>query len=169
MTRKILLLSVWVGLMAVLFAPSASASPIVTTELKLDGTWQYTYDLVNDTGDSIYDFGIDFFGDPLNITAPTGWEIFSGNGAGTVSGLGFIDWFSPDPVLDLAAGLTLTGFSFQSTLGPGPIPYRIVTSSASLDGTTTGPNPVPEPGTLLLLGTGISMGIARRRRLKLQA
>jgi PEP-CTERM motif len=173
MKRKIVLLSVWVGLMAVVFVPSASASPIVAAEFKLDGTWLYSYDVNNDGADSLYDFGIDFFGDPFNITGPDGWVIFSGNGEGTASGLGFIDWFSPDPTIDLAPGQTLAGFSFQSTLGPGSIVYHIATATEALDGGTTGPttgtNPVPEPGTLVLLGSGITLAIARRRRSQLQA
>jgi hypothetical protein len=173
MKRKILLLSVWVGLMAVVFVPSASASPIVTAEVTLNGNWLYSYQVNNDSVDSLYDFGVDFVGGFSDITGPDGWVIFSGDGSATATGLSFIDWFSSDPALDLAPGQTLGGFTFQSALGPGSIVYHIVTSTEALDGGTTGPtpgtNPVPEPGTLVLLGSGVSFAIARRRRAKLQA
>jgi hypothetical protein len=169
MKRKIWLLSALVGLMAVVFVPSASASPIVTAEFKLDGTWLYSYEVNNDNVDSLYDFGVDFVGEYFNITGPDGWVIFSGDGSATATGLSFIDWFSPDAALDLAPGQTLGGFTFQSTLGPGSIVYHIATATDALDGRTSGPNPVPEPGTLVLLGSGISLAIARRRRAKLQA
>jgi hypothetical protein len=169
MKRKIWLLSVWVGLMAVVFVPSASASPIVTAEVTLNGNWLYSYQVNNDSVDSLYDFGVDFAGEYFDITGPDGWVIFHGDGSATATGLSFIDWFSPDPSLDLAPGQTLGGFTFQSALGPGSIVYHIATGGDAFDGRTTGPNPVPEPGTLVLLGSGITLAIARRRRSKLQA
>jgi hypothetical protein len=170
MKRKIWLLSALVGVMAVGFVPSASASPIVTAEFKLDGTWLYSYEVNNDNVDSLYDFGVDFIGEYFNITTPDGWVYFHGDGSASATGLSFIDWLSPDPALDLAPGQTLGGFSFQSTLGPGSIVYHIVTSGTEpFDGRTSGPNPVPEPGTLVLLGSGITLAIARRRRQKLEA
>lgn len=169
MKRKLLLVFMFVGLLA-LVAPSAQAAPIVTSTVQdLHGTWLYEYSLFNPlgSGEDVYDFGVDFFGEASNIVTPAGWDFFYGPSTGTVPS--FIDWLSLSAASDLTPGSTL-GFSFQSALGPGEIVYHLATTvPRAIDGTTTGPNAVPEPGTLFLLGTGLTTLVARRRRARLQS
>jgi len=170
MKRNLVRLIVFVGLMALAVAPSAHAAPLViSTVTDLGGTWLYEYKLENpvDSGEDIYDFGVDFFGEAFSITKPSDWsDPFYAPGTDTVPS--FIDWFSPDPSFDVTPGAIVGGFSFQSLLAPGTIVYHIATTAVAIDGETVGPNPVPEPGTLLLLGMGATGLIARRRRSKLR-
>ena len=167
MKRKLLLVFMSVGLLA-LVAPSAQAAPIVISTVQdLHGTWLYEYSVSNPlgSGEDVYDFGVDFIGEATNIVTPAGWDYFYGQGTDTVPS--FIDWLSLSPDSDLLPGFTLAGFSFVSALGPGDIVYHIATTARPIDGTTTGP--VPEPGTLLLVGTGLTTLVARRRRARRQA
>lgn len=178
MLRKSLLVSMSVGLMALLFAPSARAAPIVNaTVLDLgNGTWEYAYSLVNPAAstENVFDFGIYFDGTPVqnSVVSPGGWT--------SISGLGFIDWFSlidPNlgPIYDLGVGQTLGGFSFVSAVAPGTITFSslgvdAVTGQVGVTqyGQTTGPQAVPEPGSLLLMAGGLITLIARKRGFKIQ-
>lgn len=176
MMRKLSILFMSFGLVGGL-SSSASALPLVfnTVTPLSGGGFQYTYKLDNSLGtESIFDFGLYYFGpvEDASVTDPTGWSHVP-PGYDEVSGQGYINWFSPmfedgSTPFDLFPGEKLGGFSFVSAFASGPIAFTV---NGLLDdrGTTVGPNPVPEPGTLLLLGTGITMGIARRRRSKLQA
>lgn len=167
-----------VGLMALLFAPSARAAPIVNaTVLDLgNGTWEYDYNLVNpaESTENVFDFGIYFEGTPVqdSVVSPTGWT--------AIFGLGFIDWFStidPDlgPIYDLGVSQSLGGFSFVSTVAPGPITFSSLGADAATGevgvteyGQTTGPQEVPEPGSLLLMASGLITLVARKRGFKIQ-
>lgn len=164
----------------VLFAParSAFAGPIelaglITVDAKVDaevldlgnGFFQYSYTLKNpkSSPDSIFDFGLFFDGDPLSILAPKGWDF--------ISGRGFIDWFDLGPEFDLQPAEMLSGFSFQSVLGPGLIKFQTTNADPTTgiptgvhDGTTIGPSAVPEPGTLWLIATGALMALGALRK-----
>lgn len=176
------------GVLAVflLLARHAAASPIIESTVTplADGTFQYSYSVTNPYAErSIYDVGLtELAGEVLTIGSPTGWD----NpfvGYDPLADKSFIDWFSalgfddegnPTAPFDIQSGQTLTGFVFTSLFGPGQVSYLIASSDLSnpfdtsfVDGMVDGPvppaTPVPEPGTMLLVGTGV-LGVWRARR-----
>lgn len=156
------------AVMILLAASQALASPILVASVSTlpDDTFLYTYELINpaDESENVFDLGLFFEGDPLNVSAPTGWDY--------IAGLGFIDWFSLAPETDLAPGASLRGFSFQSPFAAGTIAYQTLGVNAvtgdvgtPVFGETDGPvSAVPEPSTVGLLGIGIAGVLLRRRR-----
>jgi len=156
-------------LVGLLSASPAYAIPLVLSDVTDlgDGTFRYGYDLLNPAGstENVFDFGLFFTGEPLNVFAPVNWDF--------IAGTGFIDWFSTAPEFDLTAGSRLS-FSFQSELAPGAITFATIGADAITGdvgvtefGDTTGPAVahVPEPGTLALMGAGCLMAwFAQRRR-----
>jgi hypothetical protein len=160
-------------LVVILMAGQAHGAPIVSggyTETA--GVFTYRYAIDNLGPEGIYDFGLFFVGNPLQVGAPDGWD--------RIAGEGFIDWFSLDPSADIAPGAALGGFWFTSVLGPDAITYLALGwdpvvaeqlgseyAPADFRGETTGPSavPVPEPTTLLTLAAGLAtLGAVRRRR-----
>lgn len=123
---------------------------------------------------------------PTNITSPTGWvETVTTGGP---SGGDAIQWKASTTASDLAAGATLSGFSFESTLTlaqleaassghPGdPVDTAFIYSGIPFSDSgyqLTANVAAPEPGvtTLAALGLGVlGLGILRKRsRSKLPA
>jgi hypothetical protein len=156
------------ALISVLSAAPVFASPLVLPSVTVlgDGTYEYGYNLSNlvDSTENVFDFGLYFTGEPLDIFAPSNWDY--------IAGTGFINWFSLAPEFDLTAGSSLD-FSFRSALAPGDITYSTLGANsltgdvgATEFGDTRGPvSQVPEPGTLSLLGAGCLVAwFAQRRR-----
>jgi len=138
------------------------------------GWWQYDYTLFNTSpighaGIDLYDLFLYF--DPsasLNVLSmPSGWD--------WTDGAGFIDVFSMNPGAppigtDIAPNSSLGGFSFEFDYQAGMLPFDATfVNPYDLDnpfvvsGTTAPKSSIPEPSTILLLGSGL-VGLAGLRR-----
>lgn len=158
---RILVVLACLGLPLLFNGHAAFGYPCVipTFAEKGPGVFSYSYELNDPTGspEDIFDFGLFFNGMPHNIIAPEGWDF--------ISGLGFIDWYSPDPATDLLPGASLSGFYFESTLAPGEVSFTTLGQNVSSGdvglpfyGNTVGPvaavSAVPEPSTIMLVFLG---------------
>jgi hypothetical protein len=146
----------------------------------------YTYDLTltntGTTGIGTFWYGwvpgSDFLpATPSAITAGTGWALNGISGAGSSTDGKAIRWEATSAANDLAAGATLTGFSFKIAESPtvmfGNSPFGshppIGTSFVYQGGPFSGGSDqfvvaaVPEPTSFLAVGLGL-LGLVLRRR-----
>jgi hypothetical protein len=139
------------------------------------GLWRYDYTLYN-TSDPIANAGVDTYDFFLkfnpsvtlsNIASPADWDNISDSSS-------FIDWFSTLPGqppfgADISPGSSLSGFGFTSDTRLAPLEFDTLLANP-IDPTnpflySDNTAPVPEPTTLLLLGSGLAgMGYLRVRR-----
>ena len=120
----VLIMSMFVFSSMALAAPSAS---IWYTESDAGGGWwQYDYQVDNTSSASEYFYSmyLDFSSevDEVGLALPTGWDGVVWMGSNTTTS---VDAYSTDPGNDLAAGNSLSGYSFKVNYKPRPSVYRL--------------------------------------------
>ncbi len=170
MTKKIISCTIFICLF--LTSSSLWATPfanLVYNEINLGGgMYQYNYSISNisDSSEALYGLALTFdHAAPINgRPLPIGWYDGLWNGIQINDSLSA---FTIDPVSDIAAGNSLSGFRFTTDFQAGDVDFRAFFENNSgeifeTSGTTSAR--VPEPCTLLLLGGGLSaIGLFRNK------
>lgn len=150
------------------FGPSILAN--LDTTVYFDGSvYTYEHDLAAETP-SVSEFNTLF--DVLGFNGVAGWSFTDALAAGSPGGdSAFTIDEDPDGTIDYETNVAAFGFGdgdrirffFQSSAPPNPASYGLINSG--VDSTTTLGPTVPEPGTILLLGTALlGIGLIRKRR-----
>ncbi len=172
---------------ALVLAVAASAN-VVPTFVSVGGSgslFTYTYTVAVDsfqyvvTGDQLC--LADVPGLTGTATAPTGWTGVENTGSGCPISAGVTKPNVPGSVLytytgatTIPAGTPIGTFTFQDTIGTANSLVAFGATSVKLSdnaptanqGEVLGPGTVPEPGTMVILGMGLSSLIFLKRRRK---
>jgi hypothetical protein len=138
------------------------------TETPIGSNFEYNFTLSNDLGTQIYELLLNVRLPStylISFSSPAGW----GDGFGgdqpyygpVLSSTSFVEWWAAFGS-ELGNGMSLSGFDFVSS-------SRIIGSiafSVNGDPTIVGVATVPEPSTLLLLGSGVVGLIGFRRKFR---